>query len=216
MWTNTERLALWGTVTVLGAVGVGGPGLRSSVWDVPAPAARETAPADKQQSTEQVLEATRGDLAVARLQIERADAIIAYSTRYAITADLAAAVYDLALAEGIEPELGFSLVKIESNFAPTARSPAGAIGYTQILPSTARLYEPGLTTRQLYSRTTNLRLGFRYLRDLLERYEGGSEQQLRLALLAYNRGPAKVQALLDAGIDPQNGYSTTVLKGYRR
>jgi soluble lytic murein transglycosylase-like protein len=186
------------------------------VWDVPAPAARETAPADKQQSTEQVLEATRGDLAVARLQIERADAIIAYSTRYAITADLAAAVYDLALAEGIEPELGFSLVKIESNFAPTARSPAGAIGYTQILPSTARLYEPGLTTRQLYSRTTNLRLGFRYLRDLLERYEGGSEQQLRLALLAYNRGPAKVQALLDAGIDPQNGYSTTVLKGYRR
>jgi soluble lytic murein transglycosylase-like protein len=84
------------------------------------------------------------------------------------------------------------------------------------LPSTARLYEPGLTTPQLYDRTTNLHLGFRYLRDLLERYDGHPEGRLRLALLAYNRGPARVEQLLDAGRDPQNGYSTTVMKGYHR
>src|SRR6266571_3621026 len=116
----------------------------------------------------------------------------------------------------LEPSLAFRLVKIESNFNPKAKSKVGAIGYTQILPSTARLYEPGLTTQQLYDRSTNLRLGFRYLRDLLERYEGNPEAKLRLALLAYNRGPGKVQELLDAGRDPQNGYATTVMKGYRR
>src|SRR3989454_1519547 len=95
-----------------------------------------------------------------------------YSTNYHIAADLSAAIYDIALAEGVDPALAFRLVKTESNFTAKAKSKVGAIGYTQVLPSTARLYEPGLTMQQLYDRHTNLRLGFRYLRDLLERYEG--------------------------------------------
>jgi len=33
-------------------------------------------------------------------------------------------------------------------------------------------------------------------------------------LLAYNRGPARVQELLDAGQDPQNGYAAAVMKGW--
>ncbi len=118
----------------------------------------------------------------------------------------------MALPEGVDPNLAFRLVKVESNFTGRAKSKAGAIGLTQVLPSTARLYEPGLTTEQLYGRETNLRVGFRYLRDLLERYDGNLER----ALLAYNRGPGKVEELLGAGKDPRNGYSTTVMKGYRR
>ena len=217
MWTKTERFALWSALSVLGGMGVGGAGaVQSAVRLATAPAARVSEPAGTQDSTRVALEATRGELAVVRLQFERADAIIGYSMQYSITADLAAAIYDVALSEGVEPALAFSLVKTESNFNAAASSPAGAVGYTQILLSTARLYEPGLTKRQLFSRTTNLRLGFRYLRDLLERFEGGSDRQLELALLAYNRGPAKVQALLDAGRNPQNGYSTTVMKSYRR
>ena len=216
MRTNTERFALWGALGVLGAVGLGGAGsLQSAVERARGPSAGVAAPAAA-DTDRLALEAARGELAVAQLRIERAEAIIGYSTRYHITADLAAAIYDLALAEGIEPALAFSLVRTESNFTPTAESPAGAIGYTQILLSTARLYEPGLTRRRLFDRTTNLKLGLRYLRDLLERYEGSPDQQLELALLAYNRGPAKVQALLAAGRDPQNGYSTTVVKRYRR
>ncbi|OLD58343.1 MAG: hypothetical protein AUF60_10220 [Gemmatimonadetes bacterium 13_1_20CM_69_28] len=168
------------------------------------------------RSLQQSLEATRGELAVSRLQLERANAIIDYSTHYDIAADLSAAIYDIALAEGVDPALAFRLVKTESNFHAKAKSKVGAIGFTQVLPSTARLYEPGLTTQQLYDRNTNLRLGFRYLRDLLERYEGTPEAKLRLALLAYNRGPSKVQELLDAGRDPQNGYATHIMKGYRR
>src|SRR2546426_1033228 len=123
-------------------------------------------------------------------------------------------IYTLSLHDALP--ISFRLVRVESGFNPKARSKVGAIGYTQVLPSTARLYEPGLTTAQLYDRGTNLRLGFRYLRDLLERYEGNADAKLRLALLAYNRGPARVQELLDAGKDPQNGYAAALMKGYRR
>ena len=124
---------------------------------------------------------------------------------------MATAVYDVALSEGIDPGLAFRLVKVESGFNPRAISHVGAVGLTQVLPSTARLYEPGLTTQQLYDRDTNLRIGFRYLRDLLDRYPSN----MSLALLAYNRGPAKVEQLLGAGRDPANGYEAEVMKGFR-
>ena len=163
----------------------------------------------------QELDAARGELAVLRLAMNRTRTIEHYAAQYGITPTLAETIYDIALAEGVDPGLAFGLVKVESNFDPLARSKAGAVGYTQVLPGTARLYEPGLTDRQLYDGRTNLRLGFRYLRDLLERYQAGSNDAnaTRLALLAYNRGPARVEALLSMGHDPQNGYSTAVLRG---
>ena len=217
MHTKTQKLMLQGSLILLGALmvsSIGGWARRATADDQPA-ATAPAAPGDM-RPLEQSLEATRGELAVSRLQLERANAIIDYSTHYDIAADLSAAIYDIALAEGVDPALAFRLVKTESNFHAKAKSKVGAIGFTQVLPSTARLYEPGLTTQQLYDRNTNLRLGFRYLRDLLERYEGTPEAKLRLALLAYNRGPSKVQELLDAGRDPQNGYATHIMKGYRR
>jgi soluble lytic murein transglycosylase-like protein len=55
----------------------------------------------------------------------------------------------------------------------------------------------------------NLRLGFRYLRMMLEQYDG----DLHLALLAYNRGPGRVDGILRAGGDPNNGYSSNVQNG---
>jgi Transglycosylase SLT domain len=159
----------------------------------------------------QQLDAKQGELEVARLQLERVDAIMQYSTHYRLPADLATVIYDVALSEGIDPGLAFRLVKVESGFNPKAKSHVGAVGLTQVLPSTARLYEPGLTAQQLYDRDTNLRIGFRYLRDLLDRYPSN----MQLALLAYNRGPAKVEKLLGAGRDPANGYEAEVMKGFR-
>src|SRR2546426_5893327 len=64
-------------------------------------------------------------------------------------------IYTLSLHDALP--ISFRLVRVESGFNPKARSKVGAIGYTQVLPSTARLYEPGLTTAQLYDRGTNLR-----------------------------------------------------------
>jgi soluble lytic murein transglycosylase-like protein len=214
MHTKTKRLVLQGGLILLCALvisSLGGWARRATADDQPTAV---TAPAllGELRALSQSLEATRGELAVARLQLERANAIIDYSTHYGIAADLAAAIYDVALSEGVDPGLAFRLVRTESGFMQNAKSKVGALGFTQVLPSTARLYEPGLTNKQLFDRSTNLRLGFRYLRDLLERYDGN----LRLALLAYNRGPGRVQELLDAGRDPQNGYSTAVLRGYKR
>ncbi len=95
------------------------------------------------------LSAAHGEMDLLRIQLDRADAIMAGSTKYQIPADLAASIYDIALSEGIDPALGFQLVKIESNFKATARSKMGAIGYTQLQVATARFYEPGVTEKAL-------------------------------------------------------------------
>jgi soluble lytic murein transglycosylase-like protein len=49
------------------------------------------------------------------------------------------------------------------------------------------------------------------LNDLLERFN----YDVHLALLAYNRGPARVDDILAKGGNPANGYSDAVLKGFR-
>lgn len=162
-------------------------------------------------TVEEQLEAARGEVALARVQLERAQTVLDNSARYQIPADLSAAIYDIALSEGIDPALGYRLVKVESNFKRDARSSAGALGYTQLQLPTARYYKPNVSEAQLLTRDVSLRLGFRFLKDLLEKYDGDT----RLALLAYNRGPARVQQILAAGGNPGNGYASAVLNGYR-
>jgi soluble lytic murein transglycosylase-like protein len=213
MRTKTQRLMVQGSLLLVGALVVSSVGGWARGATAEDDTARLAAPTllSELRALRQALDAKEGELEVARLQLDRANAIIGYSVEYRITADMAAAIYDVALSEQLNPGLAFPLVKIESNFNARAKSKAGALGLTQVLPSTARLYEPGLTHEQLYDRETNLRLGFRYLRDLLERYDGDLER----TLLAYNRGPARVEELLRAGKDPRNGYAANVLKGYR-
>lgn len=216
MRMRTQRLLLRGGMIVLAALlvstvgGWAGGTTGGSSADTGLPTSG-TELLGELRALRQQLDAKQGELEVARLQLDRVDAIMQYSTHYRLPADMATAVYDVALSEGIDPGLAFRLVKVESGFNPRATSHVGAVGLTQVLPSTARLYEPGLTTQQLYDRDTNLRIGFRYLRDLLDRYP----TNMQLALLAYNRGPAKVEQLLGAGRDPANGYETEVMKGFR-
>ncbi len=62
---------------------------------------------------------------------------------------------------------------------------------------------------RLFEPERNLRIGFRFLRDLLETYGDVS-----IALLAYNRGPSRVKDLIDAGRDPDNGYPSVLMEGY--
>ena len=214
MHTTTQKLMLQGGLILLGALvvsSIGGWAKRATADDQP-PAMTAPVLLGEMRSLSQQLESVRGELAVARVQLERANAIMEFSSRYRIPADLAATIYDVALPAGIDPDLAFRLVKVESEFNPQARSKVGALGLTQVLPSTARLYEPSLSSDQLFERATNLRVGFRYLRDLLDRYDNNLER----ALLAYNRGPGRVNELLAARKDPRNGYSGHVLKGYRR
>lgn len=162
---------------------------------------------ERVKELERSLATQQAELALARIELERLRAVADFSTRYRIPAGLAASIHDIALAEGLDPWLAFQLVRVESGFSPTAVSPKGAVGLTQIMPSTAEALAPGISHDALFEPETNLRLGFRYLRYLIERYGG----DLRLALLAYNRGPGTVDAIRSAGGDASNGYAEAVM-----
>jgi soluble lytic murein transglycosylase-like protein len=101
----------------------------------------------------------------------------------------------VAAEQGVDPTLVRAVIKVESNYEPRARSPKGAVGLMQVMPSTARQY--GITN--LYDPSSNIRAGVAYLKDLLSRLP------LALALAAYNAGEAAVQRF--AGIPP---YGETV------
>jgi soluble lytic murein transglycosylase-like protein len=158
------------------------------------------------------LNARQGELELAHLELRRLQTILDHSQRYRIPADLAGAIYDIAVSEGVDPALAFSLVRAESGFTRRAVSSAGAVGLTQVMPSTAFWLQPGLAYTDLFERDTNLRLGFRYLRMMLRQYDG----DLNLALLAYNRGPGRVDEILSAGGNPSNGYERNVRLGALR
>jgi soluble lytic murein transglycosylase-like protein len=151
--------------------------------------------------------APEGAIELQQLEITRLKRIHENSAKFGIPADLAERIEDIAMAEGIEPHVAFGLVRAESEFNRRAVSPVGAVGLTQLMPSTARYFKRGVSREALFDRDTNLRIGFRYLRTLIEKYNGN----LELALLAYNRGPERVDELVRAGIDPNNGYVEMVL-----
>ena len=97
-----------------------------------------------------------------------------------------------AQRNGISPMLLAGLVRQESGFDPSARSPAGAVGLTQLMPATAA----GLGVADPTDPAQSLEGGARYLREQLDRF-GGDEAK---ALAAYNAGPGAVQRF--GGVPP--------------
>lgn len=99
-----------------------------------------------------------------------------------------------------------AVIEAESGFNPQVVSQRGAVGLMQILPSTA-----GLAPEALADPAANIDRGARYLRRLLERYEG----DLELALAAYNAGPTNVRRY--GGVPPfaeTHSYVEKVLRIY--
>jgi soluble lytic murein transglycosylase-like protein len=98
-----------------------------------------------------------------------------------------------AAEAGIDPDLLRGLVAAESSGDPKARSGAGAVGLTQLLPSTAaeQAVPLGLDPARLdlEDPATNLRLGARYLRRLLAQFDG----EEAFAIAAYNAGAEPVK-----------------------
>ena len=128
---------------------------------------------------------------------------------YKIDSSLAKDIYNAAQEAGIEPKLAFGLVHTESSFKTHAESGVGARGLTQVMPNTAKWLMPGTKANDLWDQKTNLKLGFRYLNQLIDRYHGN----VRHALTAYNRGPGTVDKILKHGGDPDNGYAGKVIGG---
>ena len=96
------------------------------------------------------------------------------------------AIEAAAQAHGLDPKLLHALVITESGYRVDARSPVGAGGLTQLMPDTAR--ELGVVDR--FDPVENLRGGADYLARQILRFG-----DLRLALAAYNAGPARVARL---------------------
>lgn len=109
-----------------------------------------------------------------------------------------------AASNGIDPALLKGLVSQESGFNPNARSGAGAVGLTQLMPGTAA----GLGVTNPLDPAQSLQGGAKYLREQLDRF-GGDE---KLALAAYNAGPGAVQKY--GGVPPYaetQNYVTSVM-----
>lgn len=166
---------------------------------------RDAGPGDRKDMDDRV-----GDYwATAEADVIRGHTIKGAIARYGIDADLAEKIHDYAAKHDIEPDVAFGLVFTESTFRERAVSHVGARGLTQLMPRTAKWLEPGVTIPDLYDPDVNLDIGFRYLRQLIEKYEGDLEK----ALTAYNRGPGTVDGIVRRGGDPDNGYAGKVLAG---
>lgn len=117
-----------------------------------------------------------------------------------------AAVAEAAHRHGLDPKLLHALVVAESAYRPTAVSPAGAVGLTQLMPATAR--ELGVRDRR--DPRDSLAGGADYLARQLLRFA-----DLRLALAAYNAGPERVARLGRVPKIPETeAYVATVVDCY--
>ena len=88
-----------------------------------------------------------------------------------------------SLEMNIDPALALSIAKKESGFRHELRSPHGAVGVFQLLPSTAKRlgYNP-------YYLSDNIKAGLTYYKMMYKMF-GSTE----LALAAYNAGPGNVK-----------------------
>ena len=129
--------------------------------------------------TEEIMEIERDSVAPTALSPE----VAPKPGRQAVDLDeaLSAASYH----NNLSPELVRSVVRAESGFNPKARSGKGAQGLMQLMPQTASQ----MGVKNPFDPVENLEGGTRYLSALLGRYNN----DLPIALAAYNAGPERVQ-----------------------
>ena len=115
-------------------------------------------------------------------------------------------VHQAAERWGLPPEFVSSVAQVESGYRTDSVSPKGAFGLMQLMPSTAQLLAADPADPE-----QNADAGARYLRSLLEKYDGDVPR----ALAAYNAGPGAVDRY--NGIPPYREtvqYVERVIKQY--
>ena len=134
-----------------------------------------------------------------------------------------------AKARKLDPRFILALIKQESVFKPTAKSPAGARGLLQLTMDAAVKYGPAVGLRsvsenQLYQPDTSITLGAEYLEYLtglfpkmLEpvaaSYNGGEDNVARWLKRSKHRDPGVFTA--EVGFDETKGYVQKVMSNYR-
>jgi soluble lytic murein transglycosylase-like protein len=125
------------------------------------------------------------------------------------TLPFGAIIHEKAEKYDIDPALVAAVIETESSFSRTARSPKGALGLMQLMPSTGRW----MGARNLFDPTQNIDAGTRYLSYLEGRFEGDLDRQLA----AYNAGEGVVVRF--GGVPPYpetERYIERVMESYER
>lgn len=123
--------------------------------------------------------------------------------------DIPTLVRDAGTRHGIDPEFIASVVRAESGYNVKAVSPKGARGLMQLMPETAT----NLGVADSFDPAANIEGGTRFLRQLLERYNGDAIK----ALAAYNAGPGRVERY--RGVPPfreTHAYIARIVRDYNR
>ncbi|MEP6918972.1 MAG: transglycosylase SLT domain-containing protein, partial [Acidobacteriota bacterium] len=101
-------------------------------------------------------------------------------------------ISSMSEAHGVDPMLVSALIQVESGYRPSAKSPRGAMGLMQLMPSTAREYK----VRNPFDPKANIEAGIKHLKSLIDRFGG-----VRVALAAYNAGEGAVKKF-NGGVPP--------------
>lgn len=104
-------------------------------------------------------------------------------------------IQEASRSHNLPSSLVKAVIRVESNFNPSATSPKGAQGLMQLMPGTA----DQLMVADPYDPRQNIWGGVRYLRMLLEQFNN----RLPLALAAYNAGPQRVSRRLEVPAIPE-------------
>lgn len=105
----------------------------------------------------------------------------------------------------LDPLLIYSIIKAESNFNNEAKSNSDAIGLMQLMLSTAeemskKMNLGEITEEDLYNPEVNIKIGTKYFKSLLEKYDN-----YNLAIIAYNAGMGNVDKWIEQGILDNQG-----------
>lgn len=117
-------------------------------------------------------------------------------------------IADAARRHGVPTALIKAVIKAESDFDPQTVSRRGALGLMQIMPANLEILE----VADPFNPQENIMGGVRYLKAMLERFD----QDLQLALAAYNAGPGVVEQYRAIPPFPETRhYIQKVLRFYR-
>ena len=139
------------------------------------------------------------------------------------------AIVGAAKARKLDPRLVLAIMKQESVFRPTAKSPAGARGLLQLTIDAAQKYAPNaglksVSETQLYQPDVSIIVGSEYLAELFRMfpnmpeavaasYNGGEDNVARWVKRAKHKDPGVFTS--EVGFDETKGYVQKVMNNYR-